>query len=89
MTNEIEQLSCQELVELATAYLEGALPDVDRSDLERHLETCDGCRDYVDQIRATIALTGETRTPDPTPEAEHALLAVFRSWKSGRSGSTG
>ena len=42
MTNEIEQLSCQELVEVVTNYLEGALPDADRLVLERHLETCDG-----------------------------------------------
>jgi len=83
VTNEIEQLSCQELVEVVTSYLEGALPDADRLELERHLETCDGCRQYVEQLRTTIVLTGEARPLDLTSEAEDALLAAFRDWKSG------
>jgi len=83
VTNEIEQLSCQELVEVVTNYLEGALPDADRLELERHLETCDGCRQYVEQLRTTIVLTGEARPLDLTSEAEDALLAAFRDWKSG------
>jgi anti-sigma factor RsiW len=83
MTSEIEQLSCQELVELVTDYLEGTLPDEDRLELERHLETCDGCRQYVEQMHATIALTGEARSLDLAPEAEKTLLAAFRDWKSG------
>jgi len=82
VTNEIEQLSCQELVELVTDYLEGALPDEERVRLERHLETCDGCRDYVEQMRTTISLTGEARPAALTPEVEEALLASFRDWKA-------
>lgn len=82
MTDQIEQLSCQELVELVTDYLEGALPDEERVRLERHLETCDGCRDYVEQMRTTISLTGEARPAALTPEVEEALLASFRDWKA-------
>jgi len=82
VTNEIEQLSCQELVELVTSYLQGALPDSERLELERHLDTCDGCRQYVEQMRTTIALTGEARPPDLTPDAEEALLTAFRDWTS-------
>jgi anti-sigma factor RsiW len=81
--SEIEQLSCQELVELVTNYLEGTLPSADNLELERHLETCDGCRRYVEQMRTTIALTGEARSLDLAPEAEETLLAAFRDWKSG------
>ena len=83
MTNEIEQLSCQELVEVVTSYLEGALTDAEGEQLERHLETCDGCRQYVEQMRRAIALTGEARPLDLAHEAEDALLAAFRDWKSG------
>jgi anti-sigma factor RsiW len=83
VTKEIEQLSCQELVEVVTSYLEGALPDADRLEIERHLETCDGCREYVEQMRRTIVLAGEARPADLSPEAEEALLAAFRNWKSG------
>jgi anti-sigma factor RsiW len=82
VSDQIEQLSCQELVELVTDYLEGALPDEERIRLERHLQTCDGCRDYVDQMRTTISLTGEARPAALTPEVEEALLASFRDWKA-------
>jgi len=78
--SELEQLSCQELVELVTDYLEGALPDADRRRLEVHIAGCDGCRQYVEQIRTTIALTGEAQPVSLTPEAERALLATFRDW---------
>ena len=81
MTDEIEQLSCQELVELVTDYLEGTLHNADHRRLEEHIAGCDGCRDYVEQMRATIALTGEARGASLSPEAEQALLATFRDWE--------
>ena len=82
MTNEIEQLSCQELVELVTEYLEGALPEADRRRLEEHISGCDGCRDYIGQIEAAVALTNRAQPPSLTPQAQEALLAAFRSWKA-------
>ena len=82
MTSEIEQLSCQELVELVTDYLEGALPEADRDRLEQHIAGCDGCRDYIVQMRTTVTLTSEARPAGLTPKAEEALLAVFRDWKA-------
>ena len=82
MTGEFTQLSCQELVELVTDYLEGVLPEGDRRRLEEHIAGCDGCRDYIEQMRATVALTSEVRPAGITPEAEDALLAVFRDWKT-------
>lgn len=75
------EVSCQELVELVTDYLDGALPPADRARFDAHIAGCDGCRAYLEQIRATIALTG-TLTPEQlSPEAEAALLEAFRDWK--------
>ncbi len=82
MTPEVEQLSCQELVELVTSYFEGALAADVRAEFDRHLETCDGCREYLEQMRTTIALAGELRPSDLTPDAEDALLTAFRNWKA-------
>jgi len=75
----IEQLSCQELVELVTDYLEGALPE--RDSFEHHIEGCKGCHEYVRQMRETIELTGTLAPADISPEAEAALLSAFRDWK--------
>jgi len=77
----IEQLSCQELVELVTDYLEGALPQGERASFEHHIDGCRGCRDYVRQMRQMIEVTGSLTPADVGPEAEAALLAAFRDWK--------
>jgi anti-sigma factor RsiW len=81
VTETVEQLSCQELVELVTDYLEDALPPEQRAGFDAHLELCDGCTAYLEQMRATITLVGRLTPEDVTPEAEAALLGVFRNWK--------
>jgi anti-sigma factor RsiW len=80
MTIGAEHLSCQELVELVTSYIEGALPELDRGRFEEHLTRCDGCTQYVEQMRATILVTGRLRLEDISPDAERKLLDVFRDW---------
>jgi anti-sigma factor RsiW len=80
--NAIEQLSCQELVELVTDYLEGALPQEERTRFEEHLEPCQGCRNYVEQMRETIRLVGSLSVDSIPPEAERALRQAFRDWKA-------
>ena len=73
-------LSCQELVELVTDYFEGTLPRRQRRRFEHHISRCDGCTTYLDQMRATIELTGLLRAEDVDPQAEAELLAAFRDW---------
>jgi len=75
-----DPLSCQELVELVTDYLEDAMPTELRERFERHIETCTGCRAYLEQMRETIRVSGELTPESITPEAERALLDAFRDW---------
>ncbi|HEX9038215.1 MAG TPA: zf-HC2 domain-containing protein [Ktedonobacterales bacterium] len=75
------EMTCKELVELVTAYFEGALPGDDRARFERHLSVCPGCTIYVEQMRETIALVGGLRAEDVPPAAERYLLQAFRDWK--------
>ena len=82
MEADVVQLSCQELVELVTDYLEGALPEEERVRFEQHIGPCDGCRAYVEQMRTTIALVGRVTPAELTPDAEAALLDAFRNWKA-------
>ena len=74
-------MSCQELVELVTDYLLGALDPAEGARFEAHLEECEGCRIYVEQMRRTVAVVGALREDDVQPEARDALLGVFRDWK--------
>jgi len=75
------EMSCRDLVELVTAYLEDALVPDERAAFEAHLAICPGCVDYLDQIRCTITLTGRLTEDSLSPAVRDALLAAFRSWK--------
>jgi anti-sigma factor RsiW len=78
----VPAFTCQELVELVTDYLEGALSPEDRQRFEQHLAICPGCRTYVDQMRLTIRTMGSLTEASIAPDAKQALLRVFRSWRS-------
>jgi anti-sigma factor RsiW len=67
---------------LATSYFEGALSPEERAAFEHHIGTCDGCGEYVHQMRQTIELTGQLTPSDVSPEAEAVLLAAFRDWRA-------
>jgi anti-sigma factor RsiW len=77
------ELTCRELVELVTDYLEGALPRRDRKRFEKHISGCPNCTGYVAQFKETIRLTGTLKEQDISPEAAEELLAVFAAWKRG------
>lgn len=73
-------LTCAELVELVTDYLDGSLSDDERGRFEAHLRDCEACTNYLDQIRQTIAVVGRVEPEDLSDEARSELLAAFRSW---------
>jgi anti-sigma factor RsiW len=79
---DIEAFSCQELVELVTEYLEGALTPADLRRFEEHIALCDACVEYLRQYRETIRITGTLTLDDVSPEAERELLEAFRDWAS-------
>jgi anti-sigma factor RsiW len=78
-----EHLSCQEVVELITDYLEGALSPDTASLFEEHLNFCDGCEAYLDQMRATIAAVGQLHVAEQEMPADtrDKLLTAFRHWR--------
>ena len=82
MNEQVEQLSCRELVELVTDYLEGALLEEERLRFEDHIARCGGCTIYLEQIRQTISLLGHLPEEALTPDAERELLEAFRGWRS-------
>ena len=81
---DTEALTCQELVELVTDYLEGALPPAERARFEAHLRGCRGCTAYFEQMRLTIGLLGRLTEETLPAGARDDLLQAFRRWKQGR-----
>jgi anti-sigma factor RsiW len=69
-------MRCREVVELVTAYLDGALDADARGQLEQHLVACDGCREYLEQMRTASRLAAKLRF-EQRPDGA-ALLAAFR-----------
>ena len=81
-----EDLTCAELVELVSDYIEGALALDDRVRFEGHLTICSGCANYLDQMRTTIALSGRLRVDDLSPEVRADLVDAFRGWRANSPG---
>ena len=75
------EMTCKELVELVTAYLDGDLRRRQRRRFESHLAGCDGCTAHLAQIRETIRVTGGLREEQVTDEQRTALVAAFRDWR--------
>jgi anti-sigma factor RsiW len=75
----VTDLNCDELVELVTDHLDGALDDETERRVADHLTGCDGCTSYVDQMKQTIVTLGSSPADvELTDEARDALLAAFR-----------
>jgi anti-sigma factor RsiW len=71
-------ISCREVVEVITDYLEDELSPEDVAILEAHLALCDGCRWYLDQMRMTIAAVGRIEDDVVPAELRDTVLAAFR-----------
>ena len=75
-------LSCKELVELVTEYLENSLPLGEKAQFEAHLALCPGCRTYLEQLRQTVHAVGHLTEESLDTTTRDSLLALFRSWKN-------
>jgi anti-sigma factor RsiW len=71
-------ISCQEVVELVTDYLEGVLDSDTAAEVEAHLGLCDGCNIYVQQMRGTIRALGRVPVDSLSEEAQADLVRAFR-----------
>jgi predicted anti-sigma-YlaC factor YlaD len=77
-----QELTCKDVVELVTGYLDGSMEQADRERFEEHLSVCDGCTNYLHQMRETIRVTGMLTEEQVSEEQRDALLATFRGWRS-------
>jgi anti-sigma factor (TIGR02949 family) len=75
------ELTCAQVVELVTLYLDRELTTDDVERFEEHLAFCGGCSAYLEQIRATIDATGRLRTDDLPAGLQERLLSSFRDWR--------
>jgi len=75
-------MTCRQVVELMTDYIEDALSSAERARFEEHISGCDGCRAYLAQLQTTRRIMGSL-ADEPVPAVvEKELLEAFRSWRS-------
>ncbi len=77
----MEDLDCQDVVEIVTDYLENVLPESERRALEAHLQECDGCEAYLAQINAIRTNLGSVQLAPLHEIARTTLITTFREWK--------
>ncbi|HXZ04804.1 MAG TPA: zf-HC2 domain-containing protein [Ktedonobacteraceae bacterium] len=88
MTNANQkELSCQEVVELVTDYLEQALLPEKQAQFEEHIANCPGCNTFLEQVQQTIMMLRKLSEQQAFPETKQDLLEIFRNWKQGESKS--
>ncbi len=88
MSGDVEHVTCHELVEILTDYLEDAVEPGVRAEIERHIVICSACSHYVEQKRSTIDLLGRLAAEQPAMTPTEKLLGMFREWQAGRSRSS-
>jgi predicted anti-sigma-YlaC factor YlaD len=76
-------ISCREVVELLSDYLDGALAEPERVRVDEHLAGCDGCTLVLDELRETIRLTGMLTVEHLNDAHRATLLDAFRDWRTG------
>jgi anti-sigma factor RsiW len=79
-------MTCRQVVELMTDYLEGALSSADRAKFEEHIAGCDGCRAYLAQLSTTRRVLSKLADEPMPPDLQAELMKTFQNWKSAIQG---
>jgi predicted anti-sigma-YlaC factor YlaD len=81
-----DEIVCREFVELATDYLDGALPEPTLEVVEEHLAMCDWCREYLREIRTTAGAVAETAEEPRFAPAEPVMQQLVGAFRRRRYG---
>ena len=83
-TGEFEHgYTCQEVVDLAAEFIDGAMPPDGATLFEMHLNFCDGCFYFIDQVRETAAMAARLSEESVPPDVKVKLVDAFRDWRRG------
>jgi hypothetical protein len=73
--------TCKEVVEIAAEYVEGAMTPEEATLFELHLNFCDGCAWFIDQIRTSAELASRLEPEKVPEELQVKLVEAFRDWR--------
>lgn len=72
-------LSCQQVTEIITDYVEGRLSFGERLRVQMHLGMCHRCRAYLRQMKMTVRTLGKMPHEDIPEDVRRELLERFRN----------
>jgi anti-sigma factor RsiW len=70
-------MTCEELVEFLSRYLDGELPESERSVFEKHLKDCPPCEVYLDSFREAIRLGRQVCSEEECGEMPENLVKAI------------
>ena len=77
-----KDITCLDAVALVSDYLEGALSPALAARFERHLAACDGCEEYLREMRISIQLTGHVKPGEVPEHVLDGLVAVLLEYRA-------
>jgi anti-sigma factor RsiW len=80
----VEEMACNELVEIVTDYLDGTLSQRELARVRDHLTSCDGCQAHVEQMRTTVRVLRSEPDEQISPQLAAAVADLFRGWARER-----
>ena len=81
-------MTCRELIDFIMEYLDGELPQEQRSVFEEHLKLCPPCLEYLESYKETVrlgkeCLTCEDDAPLPDGVPDRLLEAIRKARREG------
>ena len=77
-------LSCKEITEIITDYLEGRMSFTDRMRFQMHVGMCKHCRAYLRQMKATIGSLGQLPDEPMPTDVRDEMRKRFAAWDDTR-----
>lgn len=78
-------MSCKDLVDFLSEYLEGELPLHQRIVFASHLAMCPACRAYMATFKQTVALTKEAAQADDCSQMPEELIRAIQAARKAQA----
>ena len=81
-------LSCKQITELITDYLEGRMGFGERMRFQVHVGMCKHCRAYLRQMKATVAAVGQLPDEPMPDDVRDEMRKRFANWQAAKAASS-
>lgn len=80
-------LSCKQITEIITDYLEGRMGFAERMRFQMHVGLCKHCRAYLRQMKTTVAAVGQLPDEPMPDDVRDAMRKRFAHWHASKAPS--